>query len=287
MKLSVIVPCFNAEATLGETLASLARQRWDQPWEVVVVDNRSTDGSRAIAEGYRARLPNLRIVCACERQGQPHALNRGVALARGEAVALCDADDVVGEGWLRAMGEALARHAFVAARVDTERLNAGWVRKTRGHSQARGLIPYNYPPYLPHASGSTLGFTRALFAAVGPFDEGLPYLHDTDFCWRAQLAGAELRFVPEAVLHMRFRGDLRALYRQARNYAEYNVLLYKRYRSQGMPVVSLGMSLRSWWGMLARLPRIRDKGSFGLWLWFFAQRVGRLQGCIKYRVLAL
>lgn len=286
MKLSVIVPCYNAEGTLGEALEALAAQEWDQPWEVLVVDNRSTDGSRAVAERFCARMPNLRIVDACERQGQPYALNRGVERARGEALALCDADDVVGEGWLRAMGEALARHDFVAACVDTERLNTGWVRQSRGHTQARGLIPYSYPPFLPHAGGGTLGFTRALFAAVGPFDEGLLYLHDTDFCWRAQLAGFDLHFEPGAVIHVRFRGDMRSLYRQARNYAQYNVLLYKRYRARGMPPISPRMALRSWWKLLVRLLRVRNKGSFGLWLWFFAQRVGRIQGCIKYRVLA-
>lgn len=286
MKLSVIIPCFNAEATLGETLEALARQMWDQPWEVLVVDNRSTDGSRAVAERYSNRLPGLRVVCACERQGQPYALNRGVEAARGEAVAFCDADDVVGAGWLPALGEALERHAVVAARIDVERLNSGWILKSRGNTQKHGLQPYSYPPFLPHAGGGTIGVRRDLFLALGGFDETLPYLHDTDFCWRAQLAGSGIHFVPDAVMHVRFRGDLRTLYRQARNYAEYNVLLYKRYRDRGMPRISPRMALRSWWKMLARLPRVRDKGSFGLWLWFFAQRVGRLQGCLKYWVLA-
>lgn len=287
MKLSVIIPCYNAEATLCATLKALAEQVWDQPWEVLVVDNRSTDRSRAVAEAYRGRLPGLRVIEASTRQGQPYAVNTGVEQAAGRSVAFCDSDDVVGEGWLRAMGEALERHEFVAARIDTERLNSGWMLKSRGNTQKSGLQPYRYPPYLPHVGGGTMGVRRELFLALGGFDEGLPYLHDTDFCWRAQLAGKSITFVPEAVMHVRFRGDLRTIYRQARNYAQYNVLLYKRYRSRGMPPISLRMSLRAWWKMLARLPKVRDKGSFGLWLWFFAQRIGRLQGSLKYRVLAL
>lgn len=287
MKLSVIIPCYNAAATLGETLAALAGQAWDRPWEALVVDNRSTDGSRAVAEAYGGCVPGLRVVSADERQGQPYALNAGVAAACGEAIVLCDADDVPGEGWLRALAEALERHPFVAARIDAERLNSGWVRQARGNNQASGLQAYRYPPFLPHAGGSTLGFTRALFDAVGPFDEALPYLHDTDFCWRAQLAGFELRFVPEAVLHVRYRATLRALYRQARDYAEYNVLLYKRYRSRGMPPLPPHMSARAWWRLLARLFKVHDKGSLGMWLWFLGQRVGRLRGSIKHHIMAL
>lgn len=70
---------------------------------------------------------------------------------------------------------------------------------------------------------------RVLHEAVGGFDESLPYLHDTDYCWRIQLAGTELHFVPEAVVHIRTRHTLPGIFRQARNWAEYNVLMYKRY----------------------------------------------------------
>lgn len=287
MKLSVIVPCYNAEATLADTLAALGRQDWNQPWEVLVADNRSSDGSRAVVKRFHGLLPNLRLIDAFERQGQPFAINTGVQAARGESVAFCDADDEVGDGWLAAMGEALEQHRFVAARVDIEKLNSGWILQSRGNNQKNGLQPYRYPPFLAHAGGGTIGVRRQIFLDLNGFDELLPYLHDTDFCWRAQLAGHALHFVPEAVMHVRFRGNLRTLYRQARNYAEYNVLLYKRYRDKGMPRISLRMSARSWWRMIKRLPTIRDKGSFGLWLWYFAQRIGRLQGSIKHRVLAL
>lgn len=287
MRLSVIVPCYNAEQTVAATLESLARQEWEQPWELLFVDNGSTDGSRVIAERFMARMPNMTIVDATARQGQPFAVMTGVAAARGAALAFCDADDEVGEGWLRAMGAALERHLFVAARVDEEKLNRDWRRKSRGNNQKFDLQQYHYPPFLPHVAGGTIGISRDLFVSLGGFDESLPYLHDTDFCWRAQLAGYSIHFLPEAVVHMRFRPSLRTLYIQARNYAEYNVLLYKRYRHRGMAPISLRMSLLAWWHVLARLTRVRDKGSFGMWLWHFAQRVGRIQGSIKYRVLAL
>jgi glycosyltransferase involved in cell wall biosynthesis len=52
MKLSVIIPCLNGAATIATQLAALARQQWDQPWEIVVADNGSTDESAGIVERY-------------------------------------------------------------------------------------------------------------------------------------------------------------------------------------------------------------------------------------------
>jgi glycosyltransferase involved in cell wall biosynthesis len=100
MKLSVIIPCYNAAETIGETLDAFVQQLWEEPWEIIVANNRSTDNSMPIVERYYDRLPNLRVIEAVERQGQPYALNTGAKAALGRSIAFCDADDVVGEGWV-------------------------------------------------------------------------------------------------------------------------------------------------------------------------------------------
>ncbi|HEY4573152.1 MAG TPA: glycosyltransferase family A protein, partial [Thermoanaerobaculia bacterium] len=104
MKLSVVIPCLNAAATLGVQLAALTRQSWPGGWEVIVADNGSTDGSREIVESYRGRLPGLALVDASDRRGQAHARNLGAAAATGDALLFCDADDEVAPGWMEALG---------------------------------------------------------------------------------------------------------------------------------------------------------------------------------------
>lgn len=64
MKLSVILPCFNGAKTIALQLEALAHQCWSEPWELVVVNNGSTDDSMQIVQSYRNLLPNLRIVDA-------------------------------------------------------------------------------------------------------------------------------------------------------------------------------------------------------------------------------
>lgn len=287
MKLSVIIPCYNAADTIATQLAALASQRWSEPWEVIVSDNGSTDELMAIVEQYREQLPNLRIVDASARRGQPYALNVGARAATGDALAFCDADDEVAPGWVAAMGEALSKYDFVAGRLETEKLNKSWVQKARRGLQQDGLQAYKYPSYLPHAAGCSLGLKRSLYEAIGEFDESLPLLHDTDYCWRVQLAGTELHFVPNAVVHYRFRNTLSGVYRQARGYAEYNVLLYKRYRPLGMPELSWKTGVKAWVRLLRRLSRIRSKEGLARWVWQSGWCMGRLQGSIKHRVFAL
>jgi glycosyltransferase involved in cell wall biosynthesis len=287
MKLSVIIPCFNAEDTIAIQMDALANQSWSEPWEVVVANNKSTDNSMGIVEGYKKQLPNLRTVDASVRQGQPYALNVGAACAQGEAIAFCDADDEVAPGWVAAMGEALSKYDFVACRVDTEKLNPPWIYAALGAlPQREGLQTIWYPPYLLHAGGGTLGVKRSLHDAIGGFDETLPYLHDTDYCFRLQLRGVQLHFVKDACTCVRFRDKLSAIFHQARHWAEYNVKVYKKYRLLTGTKVSEPWKryLSKWDEFVKQVPLVRQKKDVALLFWNLGWQIGLLQGSIKHRI---
>ena len=289
MKLSVVIPCFNAADTIAVQLKALANQHWSEPWEVIVSDNGSTDDSVAIIETYKQKLP-MRIVDSSDQPGASHARNVGVLAAASEAIAFCDADDEVAPGWVAAMGEALMQHEFVACRREYKKLNEPWTLKYRRKAQLAqvdSLQDYDYPPYLPYASSSTLGVRKSVHEAVGGYDETLLRLQDTDYCWKIQLAGTKLQFIPEAVVHYRFRHSIAGLYQQAHLWGEYNVLLYKKYRPLGMPAISLHKGVKGWLRLLKNFPQLLSKDERAFWMKSFAWRMGRLQGSIKYRVLAL
>ena len=281
MKLSVIIPCLNAARTLRDTLEGLSRQTWTQPWEVVLADNGSTDGSNDLALSFRDRIPNLRIVDASLRQGQPFALNTGAHAARGESIAFTDADDQVADGWVAAMGNALAQHEMVACRIDAAKLNPAW---SQNCPQREGVQKLWYPPWLPHVGGGTLGLRKDLFQKVGDFDEALPYLHDTDFCIRAQMHGVNIYFVREAVLYFRNRSTLADHYRQARNYAEYNVILAKRYWEPNVDKSMFWKCYAKDCFQLLRLARsARSRDCRFQFAWSLGRQIGRAKGVLKYR----
>src|SRR5258706_4249279 len=113
-RLSVIIPCFNSEATLGAQLSALAAQSSTYAWEVLVADNGSRDGTAALAKSFRDRLPALRIVDASATRGAAYARNAGAQAAQGSALLFCDADDEMAAGYLETMGRALDGNDFIA-----------------------------------------------------------------------------------------------------------------------------------------------------------------------------
>lgn len=285
--LSVVIPAYNAEATIAAQLDALIREDWTDPWEVIVVNNRCTDNTFNIVQQYDGRLAGLRTVNAFARQGAAYALNTGVRAARASAVAFCDADDVIGGGWVAAMGEGLKKFPFVSGPLEVEQLNYTPLTRNRPNSQASGVQPYTYPPFLPHAGAGNLGIRRKLFEAIGGFDESLETLFETDFCWKMQLRGIPLRPLPEAVVHVRRRTRPRELLQQARRYAECDVLLYKRYRAFGMPKLSKKTGIKAWMDLIVDLPALARDDTRARYLWDLGWRTGRLHASIRHRVWAL
>jgi cellulose synthase/poly-beta-1,6-N-acetylglucosamine synthase-like glycosyltransferase len=182
------------------------------------------------------------------------------------------------------MEQALRRHAFVANRMDFVKLNRPDVTAGIRNPQERGLPVISYPPYLPYAGGCGLGIKRALHERVGGFDESLAQLEDTDYCFRTQLSGVELHFVPEALMHIRFRPQAGAHFRQARLWAQFNVLMYKRY-GRGIKIARAWRRHLSNWHALARsAPGVLHAETRTSWVRTLATQIGVLHGVILHRV---
>ena len=287
VRLSVVIPCFNAEETIAEQLDALAEQDWSEPWELIIADNGSTDGTRQVIDRYRERIRGLRVVDAPGRKGAEHARNEGVKAARGSLLAFCDADDVVAPDWVRQVARALEQVDLAACRLDGDRLNEPAVLEIRPCPQQDGLMRFRYSDFLPFASTCGLGVRRAAFEALGGFDEDLFLGGDIDFCWRAQLQGFSLQFVPEALVHYRMRSDPRGIYRQTFLYAMWTVPVYTRYLPHGMPPVPWHKGVRMWLRLLLRVPSLVSAPSRTKWLRQFAYRWGLVRGSIRWRRLVL
>ncbi|UTI62720.1 glycosyltransferase family 2 protein [Paraconexibacter antarcticus] len=212
MAVSVIVPARDAALTLPATLAALAAQRCDEPFEVIVVDNGSTDGTGRIA----AAAEGVRVVPGPGRGPGP-ARMAGVAAARHDVLAFTDADCAPEPGWLAA-GAAAIRGGAVLAQ--------GWT------GPPEGVAPGPWDRTLRVGAALGLFETANLFVARGPFEaaggfgDGLeapghaPFGEDVLLGWALRRQGLATAFVPEArVRHWVFprdhRGYLAELERRA------------------------------------------------------------------------
>src|SRR3989338_8668397 len=101
-KVSVIIPVYNAEKTLKQCLDSVVSQDFEN-FEIIVVDNNSTDGSKGIIDSF---LAGRKVKYFFEeKRGRGAARNAGLRVARGEIIAMTDADCIVPTDWLKRLTE--------------------------------------------------------------------------------------------------------------------------------------------------------------------------------------
>ena len=288
--LTVVIPAFNAQDTISDLLMALASQQWDKSFEVIVSDNGSTDDTVKRAQAFENRFDKFQVVNAATVKGAGHARNKGASIAGSDHLAFIDADDIPADGWVAAIGNALQTHAFVASRHDGTKLNSFTQLAQREMPQSQGLQEYTEPPFLPHSGGCGLGVHKTVHNSVNGFDETWLKLQDTDYCWRIQLSGVPLVFVPEATVHVRMRDDSGQSYAQAFRWARYNVRLYKKFRPLGMPKLPWQRGIR-WWlyhlGPFYVIKQLKDSNKRPRWLWQISWRLGRLVGSIRYMTWAL
>jgi cellulose synthase/poly-beta-1,6-N-acetylglucosamine synthase-like glycosyltransferase len=285
--ISVVIPVYNGLPLLDHQLVALAAQDHAGEFEVIVSDNRSTDGLREhLATHPLAERLALRCVDSFGAQGRSHACNVGAAAARGQFIVFCDADDAVHPGWLGAMSRAAQDFDAVGGAVETRALNTAAVASWRSMPNAEER--FEHAGYLPYAIGCNLGVWRSALDAVGGFDESLVGGgEDAALSWSLQLAGFTLGHTPEAVVSYRFRDSRRGTWRQMVNYGRGSVHLYLRFRDRGLPRPSIRDSALGWVGVLVLnplVPRIGAVPPRGMWIAQTAFMTGRLRESVRLRV---
>lgn len=275
---SVIIPCHNAEQWVQRQIDAVRAQLREGD-ELVLVDNRSTDGTRRTLEAAAASDRRLRVVDATDRAGANYARNRGIQAALNDLLLFCDADDVVHDGWVDAFRRLLGDGGIaggVATPVDSD-------GSAVGEDLSLHVI-FGGPPY---PLGANMGVHRDVINAVGGFDESFSGGHDeTDLAWRAHAAGWQTQLAGDARIDYLQRPDARAIVRQRRNYARTAVQLWARHRDTVHPH---GVSLKgAVQGLLRSLPigirAARGKATpdeAAAWGW----TVGLVDGHLRYRLL--
>lgn len=279
--LSIVIPCYNAEDTLGDLLDALSNQTL-HPWEVILADNGSTDTTRAIASRYDDKLPSFKVVDASVRRGSAYARNVGANASSGKFIAFCDADDVPSLNWVEELSKVLSEGSLIGSSLSHSRFNG----PKSISAQQSGSQQCN-PPFLPYVGGGSIAVCRNIHEQIGGFDEELLRLQDIDYCWRVQLNGITLKFADRAVIHARLRSTGWQTFRQAFAWGTYMPLLCKRYGKHGMTYLPWQAVLQDYFGLLkwSFTCLLFDRGNNSC-CWLLGWRLGYLRGCVKYRVLA-
>src|SRR4051812_42791685 len=195
---SVIMPAYNVERYLSEAIDSVLAQTFTD-FELVIVDDGSTDGSRAIADGYRAQHPHRIVVVSQENRGLAGARNTALRVASGRVLALLDSDDGWAPTFLDSQMRLLDAHNDVAI-VTGNAINRGGAEDGR---PARPMPdPRPAPDLVTILRDETAVFIMSLFRRevvdrIGDFDERFRTNEDYDFWIRAAFAGFKFLRNPE------------------------------------------------------------------------------------------
>lgn len=187
---SVVIPCFNVVSTVVETIESVRRQTISD-FEIVAVDNNSTDATRDVLEQLARAEPRLRVVHE-PVQGLAAARNGGIRASRGRYIAFLDADDLFDPDYLEAHAANLA-DGTVGLSYSRIRLvdQSGEPTGNVTNAPMEGLQPSDLLRTNPCTSMVVV--RRDVLERAGCFDEGLRRVEDQEWLFRVALSGAKLR----------------------------------------------------------------------------------------------
>lgn len=285
MELSIIVPAHNEERHVVDQMEAILAQDLDVDWEVIVVDNNSTDNTASLVQESAQRSSRLRLVQASEQCDKSYALAAGVANSSAELLVFCDADDIVAPGWLAAMADGLKSHEVVTGPNELDALNPSWLANSRGRSGDDAVG--TYAGIFPCIRGNNFGLHRSVWDSVGPFHVDFYPVEDIEYSYRCWTNGIEIVGLPDAVVHYRYRDSSSALWRQGLAYGSHRPLIAKLLKEAGKPTPPRFSGWKSWAMLVVKIPMLTTRSGRSSWLWIAGNRLGQLVGSIRYRTMML
>jgi GT2 family glycosyltransferase len=223
-RISVVVCTHNGSRTIWDCLEGL--RQLDYPnYEVIVVNDGSTDGTEAIATraGFR--------VLTTENRGLSHARNLGWREATGEIVAYTDDDARPDPHWLRYLAGAFmgSEHAAIGG-PNIAPSGDGEIADSVANAPGGPMHVLVSDDEAEHIPGCNMAFRKSVLKDIGGFDEQFRVAgDDVDVCWRLQKEGHTIGFCAAAMVWHHRRNCLRNFWRQQRGYGRAEALLERKW----------------------------------------------------------
>jgi glycosyltransferase involved in cell wall biosynthesis len=206
VRISVVVCTRNRAESLPRLFSALLAQTWATRggWELVVVDNQSTDATAPLIQEFSGTAPFPIVTAVERRRGKAHCLNTGIALARGPIIAFTDDDGIPAPDWLESLARLFDAHSEIVClggRVELyDPADAEITVRTSREPAVVDITTYS-PLNIP-VIGCNVAFRAATLRAIGPFDVALGPgslvggYEDVDILYRLVAAGHKINYDP-------------------------------------------------------------------------------------------
>ena len=199
MLVSIVICTYNRADSLERALRSLACQTLpSNRFEVVVVDDGSTDGTEAVYKAMSRRLHNLKYISSGTNVGTSRARNLGVGSAKGDQVLFTDDDCIAREDWVERMSSALEREPVVAGAIRSD--ESDYLKLCHNIAQFHPFMTGRNSGSPQFIAGANMGFRRAVLLELQGFYEGQRLAQDMEIVLRARSAGYHVFFAPDAIV---------------------------------------------------------------------------------------
>jgi GT2 family glycosyltransferase len=223
-RISVVVCSFNGGRTIADTCEGLRRLEYPD-FEVIVVDDGSTDDTADVARSYGFR------VISTENCGLSSARNTGLAAATGEIVAYTDDDARPDPHWLAYLASTFVTTDYAGVGgPNIAPPGDGWIADCVANAPGGPVHVLLSDGEAEHIPGCNMAFRKSTLEAVGGFDPRFRVAgDDVDICWRMRDAGLKIAFNPGAMVWHHRRNSVRAYWSQQRGYGRAEALLEQKW----------------------------------------------------------
>ena len=259
---SVLISTRNRAHLLERALLSLARQTMKpEQFEIIVVDDGSTDNTAEVCERMHRELPNLRYIPVGAHVEIGLAGNIGIQSARGSLLLFTDDDCIAREDWVERMTVVLEQEPIIAGAIASPTSNH--IKLCHNIAQFYPFMPDQKAGPVEFIAGANMGFSRSVLEELNGFGESRQLCEDMELILRARLKGYIAYFAPDAVVtHDPERTILAAVLRYSSEHASETVLLRNEYRS----LLRTPFVLRSSTFLLLAAPVIALKVTLSIYL---------------------
>jgi GT2 family glycosyltransferase len=229
---SIIIVNWNGKHFLRDCLSSLRTQSYHD-FEVILVDNGSTDGSGELVKEF---FPEVQILALFHNKGFAGAVNEGIRAAKGEFIALFNNDAIAHDQWIEELVKGIhssGEVGFCASKIlrlpDRRKVDTAGDSYTRfGVARKRGWNggrdEFLKPELVFGACAAAALYRKSMLEEIGYFDEDLFCIYeDVDLSFRAQLAGFQCLYVPSAIVYHHVGGTAGTKNRFALYYGQRNL----------------------------------------------------------------
>lgn len=215
---------------LRRVLKSLSHQTLPpEQFEIIVVDDSSTDNTADVCAVMKRDLPNLKYRSTGRNKGIGNAANEGVRSAKGDYLLFIDDDCVAWEDWAEHMRDALIKHPLVAGGVNSS--TSHFIKLCHNIAQFHRFMPGRKEGPVDFIAGANMGFRRSLFEDVKGFTSSRTTCPDMDFILKARQKGYQIYFSPDAVvIHEHVRTTLAMIFSYSADHASESIILRNRHR---------------------------------------------------------